>query len=354
MTNQKLPTRDIMLQAFLDRDASYDGIFVTGVRTTGIFCRPTCGAKKPRPENVCFFGEARDALLSGFRPCMRCRPMEPSGTPPDWLRPLLTEVEADPSRRWKDRDVKAVGLSPERVRRWFKQHHDMTFQAYSRARRLGAALGQIHDGATVGRAAFGSGFDSLSGFQNAFRRYFGSTPSDLAGARVVRVDRIVTPLGPMLVGATDDALCLLEFVDRRMLPTQIERIRKGMGAVFIADRNRVIDRTEEEIASYFDGMLERFTVPTETPGTEFQREVWEALRAIPYGETRSYLELALEIGRPKAVRAVGRANGSNPLAIIVPCHRVVAADGQLVGYGGGVWRKRRLLALESAGPAVDE
>jgi AraC family transcriptional regulator, regulatory protein of adaptative response / methylated-DNA-[protein]-cysteine methyltransferase len=352
MNNRELPTRDVMLQAFLDRDASYDGIFLTGVRTTGIFCRPTCSAKKPRPENVCFFGEARDALLSGFRPCMRCRPMEPSGTPPDWLRPLLTEVEADPSRRWKDRDVRAAGISPERVRRWFKRHHDMTFQAYSRARRLGAALGQIHAGAPVGRAAFGSGFDSLSGFQDAFRRYFGTTPSNLAGATVVRVERIVTPLGPMLAGATDDALCLLEFVDRRMLPTQIERIRRGMGAVFIADRNRVIERTEEEITAYFDGKLERFAVPTETPGTEFQRVVWDALRSIPYGETRSYAALALEIGRPTAVRAVGRANGFNPLAIIVPCHRVVGADGQLVGYGGGVWRKRRLLALESGGRAV--
>jgi len=336
-----------MLDAFLGRDASYDGIFLTGVQTTGIFCRPTCSAKKPRPENVQFFGTSREALNAGFRPCKRCRPLELVGSPPEWLRPLLSAVESDPARRWSDHDMRVAGFSPERVRRWFKRAHGMTFHAYSRARRLGSALGQVKNGSRVSSAAFDAGYESLSGFQEAFRRYFGSPPSDLGDSMVVRVDRISTPLGPMLIAATDDALCLLEFVDRRALPTQVTRIREGLEAVFVPDSNEVIRRTARELSEYFKGSLRRFTIPTTAPGTDFQREVWDALCEIPYGETRSYSELAATVGRPKAVRAVGRVNGLNALAIVVPCHRVVGADGKLVGYGGGVWRKRRLLAVET-------
>ena len=346
MITHDLPPAQVMLEAFFGRDPSYDGIFVTGVQTTGIFCRPTCSAKKPRPEHVHFFGTAHEALLSGFRPCKRCRPMELSGTPPEWLRPLLAEIEADPGRRWTNQDMRAAGLSPERVRRWFKRNHGMTFHAFGRARRLGVALGQVKRGSRVGPAAFDAGYDSLSGFQDAFIQYFGSSPTALTDASVVHVDRITTPLGPMLVGATDEALCLLEFVDRRALPTQVARIRKGFSAVFVRDRNEVVDLTAAQVEAYFAGELEAFTVPTVAPGTDFQRVVWAAVANISYGETRSYSELAHGIGRPSAVRAVGSANGMNALAIIVPCHRVVGADGKLVGYGGGVWRKQRLLDME--------
>jgi AraC family transcriptional regulator of adaptative response/methylated-DNA-[protein]-cysteine methyltransferase len=296
-----------MLEAFLVRDTSYDGIFVTGVQTTGIFCRPTCSAKKPRPEHLHFFGTAHEALLSGFRPCKRCRPMEPSGTVPEWLRSLLAQIEVDPGRRWTDRDVRSAGLSPTRVRRWFKQYHGMTFHAYGRARRLGAALGHVKKGSSVSRAAFDAGYDSLSGFQAAFRQYFGSTPTELEGATVVRVDRITTPIGPMLVGATDEALCLLEFVDRRALPTQVARIRKGLGAVFVPDRNAIVDRAAREVASYFAGTLESFSVPTVAPGTDFQRAVWGALAEIPYGQTSSYAQLLRESGvPPRCVLWAGR------------------------------------------------
>jgi AraC family transcriptional regulator, regulatory protein of adaptative response / methylated-DNA-[protein]-cysteine methyltransferase len=348
MITQTLPPAPVMLEAFLGRDSSYDGIFVTGVDTTGIFCRPTCPAKKPRPENIQFFGTSREALNAGFRPCKRCRPLELSGSPPEWLRPLLESVESDPTRRWSDQDMRAAGYSPERVRRWFKQAHGMTFHAYSRARRLGSALGQVKGGSRVSRAAFDSGYESLSGFQEAFRRYFGSAPTDLGESTVVHVDRIGTPLGPMLVAATNEALCLLEFVDRRALPTQISRIRKGLDAVFVPDRNSLIDRTAAEVEAYFAGSLRDFTIPTRAPGTDFQQAVWDALCEIPYGETRSYGQMATTVGRPAAVRAVGRANGLNALAIVVPCHRVVGADGKLVGYGGGVWRKQKLLSIERA------
>jgi AraC family transcriptional regulator of adaptative response/methylated-DNA-[protein]-cysteine methyltransferase len=342
----ELPTQAVMLEAFLERDTTFDGIFVTGVSTTGIFCRPTCPAKKPRPENLSFFGTPHDALLAGFRPCKRCRPLEPAGTPPEWLRPLLDAVEEAPKRKWTDQDVRARGLSPERVRRWFKRNHGMTFQAYHRARRLGSALGQVRGGSSVGRAAVDVGYDSLSGFQDAFRQYFGTTPTDLEGSLVIQVSRVSTPLGPMLAAASDDELVLLEFVDRRALPTQVRRIRQRMGAVFVPGRNRLIDQVAQELSGYFSGERRSFSTPTAMPGTSFQEDVWSALLQIPYGETRSYGELARTVGRPAAVRAVGRANGHNALAIVVPCHRVVGGSGKLVGYGGGLWRKQRLLELE--------
>ena len=346
MNAQTLPPDTVMLDAFLSADASFDGIFVTAVRTTGIFCRPSCSARKPRPENVRFFASSQDALSQGFRPCKRCRPLELPGEAPDWLRPLLAEVADDPARRWRDADLRALGLSPERVRRWFQKHHGMTFHAYSRARRLGSALGWVSDGSGVARSAFESGYDSLSGFNEAFRRYFGASPTEASGDTVVTVGRIPTPLGLILAGATAEALCLLEFVDRRALPNQVQRVRRRLGATFVPGTTELIRRTKLQLDEYFAGVRRHFDIPLAEAGSDFQREVWESLRAIPYGETRSYADIARTMGRPTAVRAVGRANGDNALAIVIPCHRVVGADGRLVGYGGGLWRKKRLLELE--------
>lgn len=346
MDTHALPDRARMIAAFSERDPSFEGVFVTAVRTTGIFCRPTCPARRPRPENVEFFATPRDALLAGYRPCRRCRPMRNSGEPPRWLEPLLDRVEDDPSRRWTDEDLRGLGLSPSRVRRWFKEHHGMTFHAFSRARRLGSALGRLKEGEAVTRTAFDSGYDSLSAFNDAFRRVLGSTPSDARGRPVVSLARIPTPLGPMLAGATDTALCLLEFVDRRMLETQLVRLRDRLGCLFVPGGTSLLEEVEAELASYFAGTLRAFEVPLETPGTDFQNQVWSALRRIPPGTTVSYGWLADSIGRPQAARAVARAVGDNRIAVIIPCHRVVGSDGSLTGYGGGLWRKRRLLELE--------
>lgn len=347
-----LPPEPVMMEAFRRSNTSFDGVFVTGVRTTGIFCRPSCPARKPLPKNVCFFASAEAAVAEGYRPCKRCRPLERPGETPAWLRPLLEAIEADPARRWRDRDLKALGLSPARVRRWFQRHHGMTFHAYSRARRLGSALGWMNRGTGVARSAFESGYDSLSGFNEAFRRYFGANPSATRGGTRVVVGRAATPLGPMLIGATEGALCLLEFVDRRALPRQVQRVRSGLQAVFAPGSNEVTAEVTRQLDEYFGGRRQRFALPLAEVGTPFQREVWEAVRDIPYGDTRAYADIARGIGRPRAVRAVGRANGDNALAIVTPCHRVVGVGGALVGYGGGLWRKQRLLDLErdSLGP----
>jgi AraC family transcriptional regulator of adaptative response/methylated-DNA-[protein]-cysteine methyltransferase len=190
-----MPQRGEIISAFRARDGSYDGVFLTGGRTTGVFCRTMCPAKKHREENVEFFSSTQAALLAGFRSCKRWRPMEPSGSWPAWLGDLMRDFDAEPGRHWTDQELRDRGLSPERVRRWFQSHHGMTFHAYGRAGRLGMALGQIKYGSGVSQAAFQTGYDSLSGFNEAFKRFMGEAPTALTDAKVVTLTRIPTPPG---------------------------------------------------------------------------------------------------------------------------------------------------------------
>ncbi|MBI5478725.1 MAG: bifunctional transcriptional activator/DNA repair protein Ada [Deltaproteobacteria bacterium] len=334
-----------MYRALVEKDPDFDGLFVTGVTTTGIFCRPTCTARKPRRDHVVFFATSRDALLAGYRPCRVCRPVESPAATPEPVRRLLAEVEADTSLRLKDQDLRERGLDPAALRRWFRRHHGMTFQGYQRALRLGAAFGRMKQGETATAAAFDHGWESLSGFADAFRKLLGAAPSRVVGS-LVTVTRLETPLGPMLAGASDAGVCLLEFVDRRMIETQVRRLARRLGAALVPGVSPHLDGLAEEVRRYFAGDLRRFTVPLDLRGTPFQEQVWAALLTIPYGATRSYAEQARLIRAPSATRAVARANGDNRVAIVVPCHRVVGADGTLTGYGGGLWRKRFLLDLE--------
>jgi AraC family transcriptional regulator of adaptative response/methylated-DNA-[protein]-cysteine methyltransferase len=341
-----LPKHADMVEAFLGRDRKYDGVFYTAVKTTGIFCRPTCPARKPRPDRVEFFASPRQALIAGYRPCKRCKPLQSDGHPPDWLDPLLQDIEKDPSRRWTDQALRSRGLQPERVRRWFQKHHGMTFHAYSRARRLGSALGQISHGEPIVGVAYDAGYESLSGFNDAVGKLVGETAGTASKSVRITMTRIPTPLGPMVAGATGEALVLLEFADRRMLPTQIDRVCRRLDGVVIPGSNTIIKQLVGELKLYFKGELTRFETPLLEKGTEFQEMVWSRLREIPYGQSVAYQDVAISIGRPTAVRAVARANGDNRIAIIIPCHRVVGKNGQLTGYGGGLWRKKRLLELE--------
>jgi AraC family transcriptional regulator of adaptative response/methylated-DNA-[protein]-cysteine methyltransferase len=345
-TSHTLPPTSDMYRALCARDASYEGVFFAAIRTTGIFCRPTCSARKPRPENVEYYASTRGALQAGYRPCKRCHPLEPNGATPGWLRPLTAALDQDPTRRWKDRDLRAMGLDPSRVRRWFQTNHGMTFHAYHRRQRLGRALSQMQNGDDLTRTAYEHGFESLSGFRDAFGKIFDETPGRSRDSVKVCIARILTPLGPMVAGATDDGICLLEFSDRRMLESQLKRLRKRLGAAMALGSNDHILELEEELTRYFAGDLRQFTVPLIYPGTEFQVACWNFLRAIPYGATRSYADEARAVGKPGATRAVGSANGDNRIAIVIPCHRVVGSDGRLSGYGGGLWRKRFLLHLE--------
>lgn len=348
MNQLSLPSDKTMYEALVNKDASFEGIFIVGVKTTGIFCRPTCSARKPKPENVEYFVDTKQALSFGYRPCKVCHPMQPFGDSPDWLKGLLKELSQSAQQKFKDQDLRERGLDPVRVRRWFKKHHGMTFQAYSRALRINKAFGLIkHDGKVLD-TALASGFESLSGFNEAFKKLTGTSPSGTKASKVITITRILTPLGPMFAGATDKGICLLEFTDRKMLETQIMRLSKLLKAQFVPGEHNLFAQLNTELTEYFAGKRLSFTVPLDLPGTDFQRQVWQALMTIPEGETRSYQEQAEIVGKPAAVRAVARANGDNRISIIVPCHRVIGKNGKLTGYGGGLWRKQRLLELEQA------
>ena len=192
-------------RALRTRDARFDGRFFTAVRSTGVYCRPICPAPTPRRENCTFVPSAAAAQEAGYRPCLRCRPLEPRGTPPVWLRELLGAVEEDPSRRWRDADLNRRGLDPARVRRWFQREHGMTFHAYLRARRVGLALGRLRHGEDLTMVALDHGFDSLSGFRQAFKRVFGDAPGRARDRQRVFINRLLTPLGPMIAAGVDPA-----------------------------------------------------------------------------------------------------------------------------------------------------
>lgn len=345
MQNHTL-SEERMYRALLDKDSRFEGIFIAGVRTTGIFCRPSCTARKPRRENVQFFRDAHEALQHGYRPCKVCRPMKPAGGIPLFIEQLLEEIQRDPELRLRDQDLLERGLEPEKVRRWFKKHHGMTFHAYQRSLRINRAFGNIQKGRSVTQTAYEQGYESLSAFQDSFKKLAGVAPSQAVEKNVVSITRLTTPLGPMVAGAVEEGICLLEFTDRRMLETQCKRLEKHLNAVLLPGDNPHFALLDRQLSAYFAGERTDFDLPLVLPGTPFQQQVWQALRDIPFGETRTYKQQAEAIGRPRAIRAVGTANGDNRIAIIVPCHRVVGGDGKLVGYGGGIWRKEWLLRHE--------
>jgi AraC family transcriptional regulator of adaptative response/methylated-DNA-[protein]-cysteine methyltransferase len=333
-------------EALVRKDPSYLGSFFVGVTTTGVFCVPTCRARKPRPENAVFFTELRDALAHGYRPCKLCRPTEAASEPPGEVRAALDLLKEEPKRKVGDAELRDRGLGPERVRRWFKLHYGITFQAYQRMVRINTAVEELRTDASVTRAAFDSGYDSLSGFSYTYKKLMGGSPAAGKARPTICLERILTPLGPMFAGATERGLCLLEFTDRRMLETELGDLQRRLGAVALMGGNEHTRRAALELAEYFSGTRTTFGVPLDAPGTDFQRAVWEVLRTIPYGETRSYREQAERLGNPAAVRAVASANGRNRIAVIIPCHRVIGKDGSLTGYGGGLERKRWLIAHE--------
>jgi AraC family transcriptional regulator, regulatory protein of adaptative response / methylated-DNA-[protein]-cysteine methyltransferase len=341
-----LPSLLEMEKAYQQSDQSYDGVFFLGVRTTGIFCRPSCGARKPLPKNVQYFATPREALFAGYRPCKRCEPMAAIGRPPSWVVRLLAEIEKDPDRRWTDGDIRAAGIDPVRARRFFKKNHGMTFQAYCRSRRLGKALEQIRSGSRLDDVALGYGYDSHSGFREAFSRKFGSSPGKARTTEQINVAWIESPLGPLIAGATRTSLVLLEFTERRMLDAQFAALRRHFKRPIVPGDTTILSEVRKQLGAYFAGDLKKFTIPVEYPGSEFQREVWAELIKIPYGRTLGYQDLARKIGAPNAQRAVGHTNGLNRIAIIIPCHRVINKNGSLGGYGGGLWRKQALLEIE--------
>ncbi len=337
----------VFYRALLEKDPRFDGCVFFGIRTTGIFCRSICTARKPNRENVRYFDTAREAINAGFRPCKICAPLDYPDDIPAAYRDLMETVSADPPIRLQDWQIRERGIDPETLRRWFKKRYGMTFQAFSRTTRLSKAFDAIRCGAKVTDAGLASGYESLAGFGAASRKVSGSSPSNAAEKGVLLVSRFETPLGTMVAGDWNGRLCLLEFADRRALEREIADLERLLKVSSHPGHSQLHADTARQIAEYFRGERKAFDIPLETPGSDFQKSVWKILLAIPYGETRSYRDQALSLSRPEAVRAVANANGQNRMSIIIPCHRVIGADGSLTGYGGGLPRKKALLDLES-------
>jgi AraC family transcriptional regulator of adaptative response/methylated-DNA-[protein]-cysteine methyltransferase len=334
-------------QALIDKKTEYEGVFFVGVKTTGVFCRPTCPAKKPKFENCEFYETAEQALLASFRPCQRCRPLSHPNHVSELVQLLVKAVEENPEKRWKDKDFKELSVDSSTARRQFKNRFGMTFVEYARSRRMGIALKQIKAGDAVINAQLSAGFESSSGFRDAFSRIMGAAPTLLGHSNILKSSWLDTRLGPMLAIADEEALYLLEFVDRRGLEREVERLRQKTKSAIIPGYTEPIRSIDSELVQYFDGKLSEFKTPLFFLGSPFQKRVWEQLKKIPHGETRSYSDIAAAIGNPSAYRAVAQANGANQLSIIIPCHRVINSNGELGGYGGGLTRKKWLLNHEN-------
>lgn len=329
------------------RDKAYADSFFVGITSTGIFCRPGCPARTPKFENCRFFEDAKRALLAGYRACKRCHPARHSGEASAIIKLLIAEIETQPEKRWHENDLKTMGLDPSTVRRQFKKRFGLTFTQYARERRLGLAAKDIMRGESVINAQLTAGYESASAFRRAFAKTFGAAPAKSKGqSNPLCIDWISTPQGPMLAVCDDAYLYMLEFTVRKNMERGFTKLRKAYGRAVIPGRTEITDQIEAELKAYFEGTLKSFSTPLAPTGTAFQNQVWKALQDIPYGTTCAYTDLAIAVGNEKAVRAVASSNANNGLALIIPCHRVIAKGGGLGGYAGGVDKKQWLLDHE--------
>ena len=330
--------------AFERRDRAFDGRVIGAVKSTGIYCKPSCPARRPKRENVEFFAAAATARAAGYRPCLRCKPDE-VGRDREAVAKAVALIEQAEELPSLGELATAVGYAPHHFQRLFTRDVGVSPAAYARALRARRAERGLQENGTVTDAIYDAGYAAPSRFYADAKERLGMTPSAWRdGGRGATIRYVIadSPLGPLLIAATDKGICRLTFGEdesalRRRFPNA--EIRADDGA----------------IAPWVEGALKAIRTPSQAPevpvdvrGTAFQEAVWQELRKIPLGQTRSYADIAKAVGVPGAVRAVGTANGSNPVSVLVPCHRVIRSDGSLGGYGGGLENKKKLLAAEGA------
>jgi AraC family transcriptional regulator of adaptative response/methylated-DNA-[protein]-cysteine methyltransferase len=341
---------DTAWAAFMRRDRGWDGRVIGAVKTTGIYCKPSCPARRPKREHVEFFASAEEARAAGYRSCLRCKPDE-VGRDRDAVARAVEIIERAEEPPSLAELAEQVGYAPHHFQRLFKRNLGVSPADYARALRNRRAQAALKAGGRVTDAIYDAGYSAPSGFYSDAKARLGMTPSawrDGGRGHTVRWTTFDSPLGQMLIAATEKGICRLTFDDseaslRRLFPN----------ATIVHDDGGLKQLVEGALAA-----IERPAAAPELPidvaGTAFQEAVWRELRKIPLGETRSYAEIAAAIGQPKAVRAVGTANGDNHVAVLIPCHRVIRSDGSLGGYGGGLDRKRKLLAAEGCGERSPE
>jgi AraC family transcriptional regulator of adaptative response/methylated-DNA-[protein]-cysteine methyltransferase len=333
--------QDERWQIVLERDARFDGEFVYAVQSTGIYCRPSCPSRRPRREGVAFFAGPEQAEGAGYRACRRCRPREYSGHEAqlDLVRRVCRYIEESARVPSLDELGKEFHMSPYHLQRTFKRLAGVTPRQYAEA---------LRSQETVTAALHEAGYGSSSSLYAGAGEQLGMTPAayrDGGRAQEIAYTLVDSPLGRLLVAATERGVCAVSLGDRdRALVEAMER--EYPGARIRRDESGLREWTEA-LLHYLSGEAPHLDLPLDVQATAFQQRVWEALRAIPYGETRSYGEIAASLGHPSATRAVARACATNPVSLVIPCHRAVRKDGGLGGYRWGVERKERLLEIES-------
>jgi len=339
---------DTAWAAFMRRDRSWDGRVIGAVKTTGIYCKPSCPARRPKREHVIFYASGEEARTAGFRPCLRCKPDE-VGRDREAIAAavrLIERAEEPPSLAELS---EAVGYAPHHFQRLFKRDLGVSPAEYSRGLRNRRTETALKANGRVTDAVYDAGYQSPSGFYNDAKERLGMTPSawrDGGRGETIRWTTFESPLGEMLIAATSKGICRLTFDD-----SEESLMRIFPRATIVKDEGGLRELVKGALGA-IERPLAMPDLPIDVAGTAFQEAVWRELRKIPAGETRSYAEIAAAIGAPKAVRAVGSANGDNHVCVLIPCHRVIRSDGSLGGYGGGIERKKKLLASE--GHAIAE
>jgi AraC family transcriptional regulator of adaptative response/methylated-DNA-[protein]-cysteine methyltransferase len=342
MDNVSRLDADTAWAAFMRRDRSWDGKILGAVHTTGIYCKPSCPARRPKRENVSFYATAEEARAAGYRPCLRCKPDE-VGRDRQAVAEAVKMIEGSEEAVGLAQLAQAVGYAAHHFQRIFKRDLGVSPAEYSRALRKGRAQTALKETNRVTDAIYDAGYAGPSGFYSDAKERLGMTPSawrDGGRGETIRWTTFDSPLGRMLIAATSKGICRLTFDDsvdslRRLFPR----------ADIVEDRGGLRELVEGALTA-IERPLAAPDLPIDVAGTAFQEAVWRELRKIPTGETRSYAQIAAAIGQPTAVRAVGTANGDNHVAVLIPCHRVIRSDGTLGGYAGGLDRKRMLLAAE--------
>jgi AraC family transcriptional regulator of adaptative response/methylated-DNA-[protein]-cysteine methyltransferase len=342
VTNLARLDADTAWAAFMRRDRAWDGRVIGAVKTTGIYCKPSCPARRPKREHVEFFSSGQEARAAGFRPCLRCKPDE-VGRDKEAVAKAIELIERAEENPTLTELAAAVGYAPHHFQRIFKRDLGVSPAEYARALRNRRTEAALKSNGRVTDAVYDAGYSAPSGFYSDAKERLGMTPSawrDGGRGETIRWTHFDSPLGQMLIAATEKGICRLTFDDdeaslKRLFPKA--DIIKDDGAL-----RELVEGALEAI----ERPLAAPDLPIDVAGTAFQEAVWRELRKIPPGETRSYADIAAAIGHPKAVRAVGTANGDNHVCVLIPCHRVIRSDGSLGGYGGGIDRKKKLLASE--------
>ena len=340
---------DARWAAVLHRDRSADGTFVTGVLTTGIYCRPSCPARHPKRENVRFYGDPAAAERAGFRACLRCKPQEAAGSPEATLVERVRRhlEEHRDERVTLEELARVAGKSPFHLQRTFKRATGVTPRQYAASLRLDRFKAGLRGKESVTMALYEAGYGSSSRLYERSTERMGMTPGSYRAGGLgteIRFAVAATPIGTVLIGATEHGVCSVKIGDT---PAALERdLRREFPAATVRPGGDALDHWVRALTRHLAGDSPRIDLPIDARGTVFQWKVWEALRAIPYGETRTYAEVARSIGAPGAARAVGHACATNPIAIVIPCHRVVRTGGGLGGYAYGLAVKKSLLETE--------